>query len=137
MKLSSKLQKTLLAGDVALIEFTKKDGSVRRARVTRNLAQIPSEKHPKHSAGTKNKALITFFDLLKGDWICCYGDKLTKVKTYKEPTAAQIRRKKQAADRWKLVKAITANYHFTIGEALKIASGKTVDGCSLSNITLY
>lgn len=137
MKLSTKLQKSLLAGETVLIEFIKKDGSLRRAKVTKNVANIPVEKRPKREARNTNKELINLFDILKGDWICCYANKLLKVKVYKEPTPAQLRRKKQAAERWKLVKLIVSNYHFTTGEALKIASGKTVDGCSLQNLSFF
>lgn len=130
MKALTKLQKSLQAGQTVLIEFVKKDGSTRRARVTKNLSNIPTEKHPK--GGKSSSKTITLFDTVKGDWICCYGDKITLVVP--PLTASQQRRKEQARERWATAKRIVANYRFTVGEALKLASGKKVCGMYLENL---
>ena len=134
MKPTTKLQKALSAGQTVLIEFVKKDSSVRRARVTTNLSNIPAEKHPK--GGKSSKKTICFFDLKKGDWISCCAERLMMVKPERTETPAQIRRKQQRKERWALVQRIIADYHFTIGQALSIASGKTVDRCNLQNMSL-
>ncbi len=132
MKPVTKLQKALSNGQTVLIEFVKKDGSIRRARVTKNLAQIPAEKHPK--GGKSNGKTITLFDIVKGDWICCYAGNIQFVKA--PETLAQQRRKAQARERWAMVKRIVADYRFTIGEALRLVSGKKVDGILLENLQI-
>lgn len=132
MKNVSKLQKALGNGQTVLIEFEKVNGDPRRAWVTKNPDLIPAEKHPKSASKSKKSKLIVLFDTVKDDWISCYGDKITLVKT--PPTAAQLRRKDESRQRWLTVKKIIGLYHFTISEALKIASGKTVEGCNLKNM---
>lgn len=130
MKPVTKLQKALTNGQTVLIEFVKNDGTIRRARVTKNLSNIPAHKHPKE--GKSNRKVIVFFDVRKQDWICCYPDKINFVKT--PDTPAQLRRKREAAERWATVKRIIDNYNFTIGEALKLADGKKVWGVYLENL---
>ena len=134
MKKVTKLQKALSLGQTVLIEFVKKDQTPRRAWVTKNLEVIPEDKHPKGVKSKSNKTgLINLFDVYKKDWICCFAEKITMVKT--PPTAAQLRRQAERKERWALVEKIYANYHFTYAEALKIASGKTVDRCHLHNLS--
>ncbi|WP_428661800.1 SH3 beta-barrel fold-containing protein [Runella sp.] len=134
MKNVSKLQKALGNGQTVLIEFEKVNGDPRRAWVTRNPDLIPAEKHPKNASKSKKSKLIVLFDTVKGDWISCYGDKITLVKT--PPTPSQIRRKEERKNRWALVEKIRSAYHFTVSEALKIACGQTVDKCNLLNLSL-
>ena len=135
MKPTKKLQKAILAGDTVLITFYKKDGSLRKARVTRNLKLIPVDKHPKRQTSINFESdLINVYDLGKGDWICFYQSKIVEVVTY--PTKAQELRRQKARERWQLVKRIVSNYLVSIGEALSIASGKIIDGLSLSNISI-
>ena len=132
MKPVTKLQKALSIGQTVLIEFEKKDGSVRRARVTKNPQNIPLEKRPKGNGERKSTKIITLFDTVKGDWICCYGDKINLV--FAPLTIAQERKKRAASERWSTVKKIIANYRFTTSEALKIASGQTINGYHLQNL---
>jgi hypothetical protein len=49
------------------VTFTKKDGSTRTMRCTRNLGLIPQEFHPKGDAGDIGGA-IRAFDLEKKEW---------------------------------------------------------------------
>lgn len=49
------------------VTFTKKDGSTRTMRCTRNLGLIPQEFHPKGEAGDIGGA-IRAFDLEKNEW---------------------------------------------------------------------
>lgn len=49
------------------ITFTKKDGTTRTMRCTRNITLIPEEFHPKGSAGDIGGA-IRVFDLDKQEW---------------------------------------------------------------------
>jgi hypothetical protein len=55
------------ANKSTVITFTKKDGTSRTMRCTRNTALIPEEFHPKGSAGDIAGA-IRAFDLEKNEW---------------------------------------------------------------------
>lgn len=50
------------------ISFTKKDGTNRVMKCTRNLEVIPSDKHPSGNNETENKRNIKVFDLDKQEW---------------------------------------------------------------------
>jgi len=58
-----------LANGVTDFAFIKKDGSVRIARGTTNLAFVPMEKHPKGTGKASDKVLA-YFDLEKDNWRC-------------------------------------------------------------------
>jgi hypothetical protein len=47
--------------------FIKKDGSLREVHGTTNLAHVPADKHPQGVRQTP-PTVITFWDLLAGDW---------------------------------------------------------------------
>jgi hypothetical protein len=58
-----------LANGVTDFAFIKKDGSVRIAKGTTNLAFVPTEKHPKGNGKASDKVLA-YFDLEKDNWRC-------------------------------------------------------------------
>ena len=47
--------------------FVKKDGSLRECHATTNLNHVPADKHPLGVRQTPD-SVITFWDLLTGDW---------------------------------------------------------------------
>jgi hypothetical protein len=47
--------------------FIKKDGSLREVQGTTNLRHVPADKHPQGVRQTP-PSVITFWDLLAGDW---------------------------------------------------------------------
>jgi len=59
------------------VHFTKKDGTTRVMRCTRNIELIPEEFHPKgESESTKN---ITAFDLDKNKWRSFIPENITRI----------------------------------------------------------
>lgn len=50
------------------ITFTKKDGTTRTMRCSRNPSLIPEEHHPKESTGDTGSGAIKVFDLDKNEW---------------------------------------------------------------------
>jgi len=57
-----------LSNGVTDFAFIKKDGSVRVAKGTTNLAFVPVEKHPK--GGKASEKVLAYFDLDKDNWRC-------------------------------------------------------------------
>lgn len=49
------------------LEFTKKDGTKRVMRCTRNLKNIPEDSHPKNGTGD-SETTLRVFDLDKNEW---------------------------------------------------------------------
>lgn len=66
--LEQQLYAKLLVEPEVCFVFHKKDGSVRTARGTANLAYIPLDKHPKRQHPLPITTSIRFFDLDKIDW---------------------------------------------------------------------
>ena len=62
------LVRTLRTG-VCGIVFVKRDGSLREALGTTDLARIPARSHPK-GRGRSIPGIITFYDLVKQEWRC-------------------------------------------------------------------
>lgn len=63
----AKLIEALGKGEVT-VTFTKKDGTDRTMRCTRNSGLIPVEKHPKGDNTTESGDNIRVFDVEKQDW---------------------------------------------------------------------
>lgn len=57
-----------LSNGVTDFAFIKKDGSVRVAKGTTNLAFVPVEKRPK--GGKASEKVLAYFDLDKDNWRC-------------------------------------------------------------------
>jgi hypothetical protein len=57
-----------LETQVLHVTFTKKDGTVREMRCTKNLDLIPADKQPKGVARTKTSTAVTVFDLDVQEW---------------------------------------------------------------------
>ena len=57
-----------LSNGVTDFAFVKKDGSVRVAKGTTNLAFVPVEKHPKGNKASDK--VLAYFDLDKSAWRC-------------------------------------------------------------------
>jgi hypothetical protein len=58
----------LLNENVAVIKFTKLDGSERELRGTRNLGIVPEDKHPMGAGRNLSDEIITVFDLDINEW---------------------------------------------------------------------
>lgn len=58
----------LLETNVVNVTFTKKDGTLREMRCTKNLDLVPNDKLPKGVARTKASTSVTAFDLDKQEW---------------------------------------------------------------------
>jgi hypothetical protein len=58
----------LLNENVAVIKFTKADGSERELRGTRNLGSVPDDKQPKGTGRKLSDEIITVFDLDINEW---------------------------------------------------------------------
>jgi hypothetical protein len=67
-------------GETIFVTFTKTDGTKTMRNITRNMMQIPKDKHPKF-VRAENPAYITGFDLDKGDWIRFHQDNILTVST--------------------------------------------------------
>ena len=64
----SELRTLLSGGYVVDVSFQKKDGTIRKAQVTRNLRLIPLGSHPKNVRKVDPKYIFVF-DCDKQDWI--------------------------------------------------------------------
>jgi hypothetical protein len=64
----SELRTLLSGGYVVNVAFQKKDGTIRKAQITRNLRLIPNTSHPKNVRKVDPKYIFVF-DLDKQDWI--------------------------------------------------------------------
>jgi hypothetical protein len=58
----------LLENNVLCVTFTKKDGTTREMRCTKNLDLIPADKLPKGVARNKTSTAVNVFDLDNQDW---------------------------------------------------------------------
>lgn len=58
----------LLNENVVSVKFTKKDGSVRVMRCTKNLDLIPQDKHPKGASRNTTSDAVVAFDLDINEW---------------------------------------------------------------------
>ena len=68
----------LSQGRSVQLVFIKKDGTERTATITRNLSNIPVDKHPKF-VRADHPDYICGFDEVKGDWIRFHKDQLVLV----------------------------------------------------------
>lgn len=62
------IRASLSAGETLFVTFKKKDGTETHREITRNLTNIPADKHPKF-VRADSPAYITAFDIHKGGWI--------------------------------------------------------------------
>ena len=77
----SQLRTLLSAGYVVHTAFTKKDGTVREAQITRNLRYIPIQFHPKNVRKTDPKYIFAF-DVKKEDWICFHESQFVSLSPF-------------------------------------------------------
>jgi hypothetical protein len=69
----------MLVEGVAIVTFTKADGTDRVMKCTKNNEHIPSEFHPKNQSNGVVSDNINVWDLEKGGW---RSFNITKVKEY-------------------------------------------------------
>lgn len=63
------------------LEFTKKDGSLRKMRATRQFQLIPQDKHPSGSKEvTTGKGSVPVFDLDLNEWRSVIVDNIISMK---------------------------------------------------------
>jgi hypothetical protein len=60
--------KNLLHEREVVVEFVKKDGTMRKMTCTLSENKIPSEKMPKNAEKTKNEEILAVFDVENQDW---------------------------------------------------------------------
>jgi len=77
----STLRTLLSAGHIVHIAFTKKDGTVREAHITRNMTRIPQNMHPKNVRKTDPKYIFAF-DVEKQDWICFHESQFISLSPF-------------------------------------------------------
>lgn len=56
-----------LRNGIVHFSFVKKDGSLRNAKGTTNLSEVPSQFHPTTGRQSSPKVVV-FFDLIKNEW---------------------------------------------------------------------
>lgn len=62
------INEDLKQGKIITVTFTKKDGSNRVMRCTKNMEFIPTDKHPSGNGKPQTHKNIVVFDLDAGDW---------------------------------------------------------------------
>jgi len=77
----SQLRTLLSAGHIVHVAFTKKDGTVREAEITRNLRLIPLDSHPKNVRKVDPKYIFAF-DVNKADWICFHESQFVSLSPF-------------------------------------------------------
>ena len=77
----SQLRTLLSAGHIVHVAFTKKDGTVREAEITRNLRLIPLDSHPKNVRKVDPKYIFAF-DIEKMDWICFHESQFVSLSPF-------------------------------------------------------
>ena len=77
----SELRTLLSAGHIIHVAFTKKDGTVREAHITRNLRKIPIASHPKNVRKVDPKYIFAF-DVEKEDWICFHESQFISLSPF-------------------------------------------------------
>ena len=75
------LRTLLSAGHIVHVAFTKKDGTVREAHITRNLRKIPIASHPKNVRKVDPKYIFAF-DVEKEDWICFHESQFISLSPF-------------------------------------------------------
>lgn len=75
------LRTLLSAGHIVHVAFTKKDGTVREAHITRNLTFIPIKSHPKNVRKVDPKYIFVF-DVEKNDWICFHESQFISLSPF-------------------------------------------------------
>lgn len=81
------LRTLLSAGHIVHVAFTKKDGTVREAHITRNLRKIPIASHPKNVRKVDPKYIFVF-DVKKDDWICFHESQFISLSPFLDMTTA-------------------------------------------------
>jgi len=77
----SELRTLLSGGHIVHVAFTKKDGTEREAHITRNLARIPRDMHPKNVRKVDPKYIFAF-DVEKSDWICFHESQFVSLSPF-------------------------------------------------------
>ena len=83
----SELRTLLSAGHIVHVAFTKKDGTVREAHITRNLRKIPITSHPKNVRKVDPKYIFAFV-VEKEDWICFHESQFISLSPFLDMTTA-------------------------------------------------
>ena len=68
-----------LKNGILNVEFTKKDGSLRKLICTLNEDRIPADKKPKGTGHTKNDAVLPVFDMENNSWRSFRWDSIQKI----------------------------------------------------------
>ena len=68
-----------LSENVIEIEFTKKDGTTRMMKCTRDIAKIPTDKHPNGNGPSVKSTTIQAFDLDIKEWRSFNTESLTRI----------------------------------------------------------
>lgn len=71
--------KEYLSENIVEIEFTKKDGTSRLMKCTRDIGKIPVEKHPNGNGPAVKSTTIQAFDLDIKEWRSFNTDSLTRI----------------------------------------------------------
>lgn len=69
----------LFRDGVVIVEFVKKDGTLRKIVGTLQEQKIPSEKAPKNVGREKNDDVLAIFDLEKSEWRSFRYDSVRKI----------------------------------------------------------
>ena len=68
-----------LKNGILNVEFTKKDGSLRKLICTLSEDRIPADKKPKGTGHTKNDAVLPVFDMENNSWRSFRWDSIQKI----------------------------------------------------------
>ena len=68
-----------LKNGILNVEFTKKDGSLRKLICTLSEDKIPEDKKPKNVGITKNNAVLPDFDMENNSWRSFRWDSIQKI----------------------------------------------------------
>jgi hypothetical protein len=85
----SQLRTLLSAGHIVHVAFTKKDGTVREAQITRNLRLIPLDSHPKYVRKVDPKYIFAF-DVDKMDWICFHESQFISLSPFLDMAMGEL-----------------------------------------------
>jgi len=72
--------KSVLREQKVIIEFVKKDGSVRKMVCTLSESKIPAEKSPKGSGKTQNDQVLAVYDVENDGWRSFRWDSIQKIE---------------------------------------------------------
>ena len=82
MEINREELKNKLLSQIALVKFTKQDGSDREMFCTLLENKIPQEKKPKNVKKSENFDILSVFDLEKQDWRSFRVDSLKSIRFF-------------------------------------------------------